>query len=53
MPVVPAYSIGNSQAFYSWYDSFGILEWISRKTQVQREGGRERGRGRERKRGRE
>jgi len=34
VPVVPAYSIGNSQAFYSWYDSFGFLEWVSRKTQV-------------------
>jgi 2-acylglycerol O-acyltransferase 2 len=34
VPIVPAYSIGNSLAFYSWFDSFGILEWISRKTQV-------------------
>jgi hypothetical protein len=34
VPIVPAYSIGNSQAFYSWFDSFGFLEWVSRKTQV-------------------
>lgn len=32
-PFVPAYSIGNSQCFNSWFDSFGLLEWLSRKTQ--------------------
>jgi hypothetical protein len=32
-PFVPAYSIGNSQAFNSWFDAFGVLEWLSRKTQ--------------------
>jgi len=33
-PFVPAYSVGNSQAFCSWFDSFGVLEYMSRKTQA-------------------
>ena len=33
-PFVPAYSVGNSQCFNSWFDSFGVLEWLSRKTQA-------------------
>jgi len=33
-PFVPAYSVGNSQAFCSWFDKFGVLEWLSRKTQA-------------------
>lgn len=33
-PIVPAYSFGNTTAFSCWYDSFGILEFISRKAQA-------------------
>ncbi|CAK9097144.1 unnamed protein product [Durusdinium trenchii] len=34
MPIMPAYSFGNTTAFSCWYDSFGILESISRKAQA-------------------
>eukprot|EP00467_Chlorarachnion_reptans_P016485 CAMPEP_0114522530 /NCGR_PEP_ID=MMETSP0109-20121206/20787_1 /TAXON_ID=29199 /ORGANISM="Chlorarachnion reptans, Strain CCCM449" /LENGTH=375 /DNA_ID=CAMNT_0001703745 /DNA_START=42 /DNA_END=1169 /DNA_ORIENTATION=- len=30
-PVVPAYSIGNTEVFDPWFDSFGIMEKMSRK----------------------
>jgi len=33
-PIVPAYSFGNTAVFSCWYDSFGILETISRKAQA-------------------
>lgn len=33
-PIVPAYSFGNTAVFSCWYDSFGILEAISRKAQA-------------------
>lgn len=32
--LLPAYSIGNTEAFKVWYDSFGIMEWLSRKLKV-------------------
>lgn len=34
IPIVPAYSIGNTQAFSAWFDSFGIMESLSRKLRV-------------------
>ncbi|EKX48765.1 hypothetical protein GUITHDRAFT_93546 [Guillardia theta CCMP2712] len=33
-PLIPAFSVGNSEAFSLWFDSFGILEWLSRKAQT-------------------
>lgn len=33
-PIVPAYSFGNTAAFSSWYDRFGVLEALSRKLQA-------------------
>mmetsp|Transcript_9214 Transcript_9214/g.16949 ORF Transcript_9214/g.16949 Transcript_9214/m.16949 type:complete len:379 (+) Transcript_9214:40-1176(+) len=33
-PLVPVYSFGNTAAFSCWYDSFGVLEAISRKVQA-------------------
>jgi hypothetical protein len=33
-PFVPAYSVGNSQALCSWFDKYGFLEWLSRKSQT-------------------
>jgi 2-acylglycerol O-acyltransferase 2 len=32
--VLPAYSFGNTAAFSSWWDPFGILERLSRKAQA-------------------
>ena len=32
--LLPAYSIGNTEAFKVWYDSFGVMEWLSRKLKV-------------------
>jgi len=31
IPIVPAYSIGNTQVLTPWFDSFGIMETVSRK----------------------
>jgi len=33
-PVLPAYSLGNTKAFGCWFDSFGIMEWLSRKVKA-------------------
>jgi hypothetical protein len=33
-PVLPCYSMGNTSAFSVWYDSFGVMEWLSRKAQA-------------------
>jgi len=33
-PVLPAYSLGNTAAFSCWYDSWGIMERLSRKVQA-------------------
>uniref|UniRef100_A0A7S3LPF2 Acyltransferase n=1 Tax=Aplanochytrium stocchinoi TaxID=215587 RepID=A0A7S3LPF2_9STRA len=32
--IIPCYSFGNTEAFSLWYDSFGWMEWISRKAQA-------------------
>eukprot|EP00978_Attheya_sp_CCMP212_P041844 scaffold245331_cov48-Attheya_sp.AAC.4 len=32
--ILPAYSFGNTSAFGSWWDRFGLLEWASRKMQA-------------------
>eukprot|EP00462_Mataza_sp_D1_P016850 CAMPEP_0175167606 /NCGR_PEP_ID=MMETSP0087-20121206/28444_1 /TAXON_ID=136419 /ORGANISM="Unknown Unknown, Strain D1" /LENGTH=153 /DNA_ID=CAMNT_0016457531 /DNA_START=501 /DNA_END=962 /DNA_ORIENTATION=- len=34
LTVVPAYSHGNTDAFHTWYDKWGIMEWLSRKFRV-------------------
>lgn len=34
IPVVPAYSLGNTAVYTPWFDSFGIMENLSRKLQV-------------------
>lgn len=34
IPVVPAYSMGNTAVYSSWYDSLGIMEGLSRKLQT-------------------
>eukprot|EP00929_Paragymnodinium_shiwhaense_P075081 TRINITY_DN38398_c0_g2_i1.p1 TRINITY_DN38398_c0_g2~~TRINITY_DN38398_c0_g2_i1.p1 ORF type:complete len:360 (-),score=77.89 TRINITY_DN38398_c0_g2_i1:223-1302(-) len=31
IPIIPAYSMGNTAVYTSWYDSFGIMESLSRK----------------------
>lgn len=33
-PILPAYSIGNTAVFDAWFDSFGVMEWLSRKAQA-------------------
>ncbi|KAG8463123.1 hypothetical protein KFE25_011120 [Diacronema lutheri] len=33
-PILPAYSFGNTQVLSCWYDSFGILEAVSRRLQA-------------------
>lgn len=33
-PIYPSYSMGNTTAFSCYYDSFGIMEWLSRKAQA-------------------
>jgi len=33
-PVIPAYSVGNTEAFTAIFDRFGAMEWLSRKLQV-------------------
>lgn len=34
IPIVPAYSLGNTAVFSSWYDSYGLMEGISRKLKM-------------------
>lgn len=34
IPIVPAYSLGNTAVFSSWYDRFGIMEKLSRRLKV-------------------
>lgn len=33
-PLVPCYSFGNTEAFSLYYDSYGWMEWLSRKAQA-------------------
>lgn len=33
-PVLPCYSLGNTAAFSAWFDSYGVMEWLSRKAQA-------------------
>lgn len=33
-PIVPSYLFGNSTAFSVWFDSMGIMQWLSRKLRV-------------------
>uniref|UniRef100_A0A0G4H3J2 Acyltransferase n=1 Tax=Chromera velia CCMP2878 TaxID=1169474 RepID=A0A0G4H3J2_9ALVE len=32
--LLPAYSMGNTEAFTPWFDPFGLMEWASRKAQA-------------------
>lgn len=34
IPIVPAYSLGNTAVFSSWYDKFGVMESLSRRLKV-------------------
>jgi len=34
IPIMPAYSLGNSRVFATWYDRFGIMEWLSRRLRM-------------------
>lgn len=34
IPIVPAYSLGNTAVYQMWSDSFGLMEWLSRKLKV-------------------
>jgi len=34
IPIMPAYSLGNSRVFATWYDRFGIMEWASRRLRM-------------------
>merc|ERR1711933_116186 len=34
VPIVPAYSLGNTAVFSSWYDSLGFMETLSRRLKV-------------------
>jgi len=34
IPLVPAYSVGNSEAFNLWFDPFGVMEGASRQLQT-------------------
>lgn len=34
IPIVPVYSLGNSRIFSTWYDRFGIMEWVSRRLRM-------------------
>lgn len=34
IPIVPAYSIGNTQAYKAWFDRWGIMESLSRRFRV-------------------
>lgn len=34
VPIIPGYFFGNSKAMHVWYDSYGIMQWLSRKLRV-------------------
>lgn len=34
IPLVPCYSLGNSAVYASWYDKFGVMEWLSRRLRM-------------------